>query len=487
MSRFPRYILCTVLILVAGALRAGPQSAIDGSIVEVIVTALRPEPRMPWHTSKPVLRVAYGIVVGPGRVVTTEDTVRNASLVEVRRPGQPAKLNASVRKADPCIGVALLDLPANAANAFSPIPWDDVSTRPDNVTLVFPGNAGQLQTGEGRVSECTVTRLNNIPCAALLYNILSDLKIDKPGAPILNGGRLTAIALRYDAASQLTQALPALLLKRFVEDASGPSYKGFATTGIFALPLIDPAKRHYYGLPDNNTGILVQKLTPGTGVSKALAAGDVILRWDGVDVDSQGYYQDPVFGRIAFMHRATLHPPGDTITCTVLRDRKSLDLSLTLDAYNDARALVPVNVEGAPVEYLVEGGLLIRELTGDYVTPADPRIPFFANARLLNISLTRGQFPDKPGDRIVIVTGVLPDTINKAYQQLRDGIVTAVNGQPIASIKDVFAIRRRDGVISRLTISDVGTDIVFDKDALPEANARIAERYRIYKLLFERQ
>lgn len=478
-------LLLMLLLAVPGLSRGATNVTNDLSrgVMEVLVTAQRQDPRLPWRSEHPSLRTAYGVVIAPGLIVTTEDTVRNATLVELRRPGQPSKITARVIKADPRINAALLAAPMEAASQLIPIPWDGGISRNGKVVLAQFDDAGQLQTGEGRITETAVSTLPNLPHSVLTFSILSDLKLDRPGAPVLNGNRLVGLTMRFDSATQITQALPAFLLKRFVEDATSTAYKGFATAGIFWAPLVDPSKRHFYGIPDNDSGVLVQKLVPESGASKTLSPGDVILRWDGFDIDSQGYYPDPDFGRIAFSHLISKRNPGDTVTCSILRNHQRLTVDVVLDAYDDSRALIPRNVEGRPSEYLVEGGILLRELTADYLMAAGNRWMITGNPRFVNLFLTRAQFPDKPGDRVVILAGVLPDDINKGYQRMRDDIVTKVNGVPVSSIKDVFAIRRRDGGISRITLKNIGADIVLDPAALEAANRRISERYRIHKLM----
>jgi hypothetical protein len=160
-------------------------------------------------------------------------------------------------------------------------------------------------------------------------------------------------------------------------------------------------------------------------------------------------------------------------------------VDVVLDAYDDSRALIPQNIEGRQAQYLVEGGILLRELTADYLMAPGARWMVANNPRFVNLFLSRAQFPDKPGDRVVIMADILPDMINKGYQQIHDDIVTKVNGQPISSLKDVFAIRRRDGAITRITLTNMGVDIVLDPAALEEANRRISKQYRIHQLMLE--
>jgi PDZ domain len=158
-------------------------------------------------------------------------------------------------------------------------------------------------------------------------------------------------------------------------------------------------------------------------------------------------------------------------------------VQVKLDAYDDSRALVPMNVSGQQAEYLVEGGFILRELSADYLLAHGAQWMVRANPRLVNLYLTRAQAPEKAGDRIVILTRVLPHAINTGYQEIRDEVITRVNGKPVSNMSDVFAIREKDGGITRLTTQSAsGMDLVIDRSLLDEANRQIARLYGIPKL-----
>ena len=148
MKRLTLIILFSLPAL--AVLAAGLTNGVERGIVEVLVTAQRPDPRIPWRTEKPSLRSSYGVVIAPGRVVTTEDTVRNATLVEIRRPGQPAKITARIVKTDPRINAALLAVPEEAAAQFSSIAWDGNTTRNTTVTLAQFDDAAAGEPEGGR-------------------------------------------------------------------------------------------------------------------------------------------------------------------------------------------------------------------------------------------------------------------------------------------------------------------------------------------------
>ena len=452
-----------------------------GSVVEVLVTAQRFDAFVPWKKSKPESRAGYAVVIAEGRLITTEDLVRNAVLVEIRRPGAAARTKANIVVADPRVNAALLSAPTDG---LLPVGWSEPVKTGAKIQLIQYDEAGQLQSGDGRITGIEVAALPSVAQSILTFEVLTDLKLARIGTPALHDGNLVGLVMQYNEGSQTSEVLPSAILRRFVEAADHPPYRGVAVAGLLWSPLLEPAKRQYYGLPDDDKGVLVLRTIPGSCTSGALQSGDVILSWDGQVVDSQGYYNDPDFGRLMMVHQISgRRHPGETITITRWRNHKKEDVQVKLDAYDDSRALVPMNIEGKQAEYLVEGGLLLRELSADYLLANGAQWMMRGNPRLVNLYLTRAQAPEKPGDRIVILSRVLPHPITSGYQAIRDEVITRVNGKPISNIQDVFAIREQDGGITRVTTQTAAKiDLVLDKKSLDEANRQISTLYGITRL-----
>jgi hypothetical protein len=97
---------------------------------------------------------------------------------------------------------------------------------------------------------------------------------------------------------------------------------------------------------------------------------------------------------------------------------------------------VPPYVIGRGPDYAVFGGLVFEELTSPYLTAASEggRRPM---PRLMIAVDREGAIPDPERPRIVVLTSVLPDAANLGYQDLRDLIVTKVNGSPVGSLADL--------------------------------------------------
>ncbi|MEI7879268.1 MAG: hypothetical protein WCI95_00205 [bacterium] len=482
-SHISQFIRQTVLalglaVLITPATRAETNS-LPASVVEVLVTVQKFDSHFPWKKARPESRTGYGIVITDGQLITTEDLVRNATLIEIQPPGGASKTTARVIEADPRINAALLAAPTTG---YVPVQWGAPLRTGAKIQLVQFDAAGQQQSGEGRITAIQIAQLPNAPLSILTFQALTDLKLERVGSPAYHEGKLAGLIMEYDDATQTSLVLPTAILKRFVDDVSAPPYRGIAIAGMTWAPLVAPAARKFYGLTDDRQGVLVLRTIPGSGAAAVLQSGDVILKWDGYAVDSQGYYTDPDFGRLVLIHQISgRRHPGDIITITRWRNKKSEEVQLKLDAYSDSKSLVPLNIEGEQAEYLVEGGFIFRELSADYLLAYGAQWMVRSNPRLVDLYLTRAQAPTKPGERVIILTGVLPDPINVGYQEIRDELVTQLNNKPVTSMKDVFAIRDQDEGITRIRLKSLGLDLVMDKAMLPEANRRIAMLYGIPK------
>ena len=486
-------LACLSLALAALALSPVAQGAETeplppDSAVEVLVTWQRPDARFPWRRERPGARQGYGVFVSPTHVITTDELVRNATLVEVRQPGRGRKWTARVVQADARANVAVLDVANLSADTpFKPVTLDGAVPRAEKVQIVTFDEAGQMKSGDGRITEAAVEPMQDASSSILLFKVLTDLKTDGQGLPVFHHGRLAGLVMEYDSEAQSSVVIPAPILKQVVDDIATPPYKGLASAGLLWMPLVDPAKRRYLKLPDDNRGILVTRLLPGSGASQALKPGDVILSWDGKPIDSQGYYTDEVYGRLLLTHLICgRRRPGDSVPVAIIRGGATVDVAVTLSAYNDHEALVPRNPEDEPADYLVEGGLVLRELSLDYLRSFGGKWMVTAHPRLVNLYLTRALTPDTPGQRIVILSGILPDPINIGYQGYHDEIVTKVNGQAVRSLDDVFAVVKRDGGVRRLAFDTTPLDLVLDPAGLSEANHRLAQQYRIPHLMSRR-
>lgn len=461
----------------------------ERSLLRVTVTSQGFDPFLPWQKTEPTVRRGYGFLIDSNRVLTVEQLVRNHTLVELQQSLSGEKYTATVELADKDANLAILRI-ANPAQMKPLVPLALAAnvSRDSRVQIVQFNDTGGISRGPAKIVEISVADLPGDAGNALVFTALADINVNGQGAVVMHEGAVAGLVMWYDHNTRIATLLPYPILRHFIADASGSSYRGFASAGFSWAPLVDPAERRYLKVDNHPGGIVVLKVRPGTGAAGSLLPQDVILEWDGSAVDNIGFYNDKDFGRLAFPYLIKgRRYPGDSVDAKIVRNGDLKTVSVPMTRRADTQSLIPESSSDGQAEYLVDGGFLIRELTGDYMRAYGEGWTSSADARLVHFCLTSADKPDQPGNRLVILSHVLPDPINVSYQHLRDQVITHVNGEPVRNISDVFRLVKRDNGLMRVRLLSMSIDIVLDQEALDSANRRIMRTYMIPRLRFQRQ
>jgi S1-C subfamily serine protease len=477
--------LITLVALLAAASVSPASAAKDENaarLVQISVTRQETDPFLPWQNDPPDKLFGYGVVVRKNIILTTESMVRNNRLIEITLPGSGKKLAARLMLADIQANLALLEL-LDKADALpdSELALSDVLPLETKATIYQTDDTSAIQICEGTVLQISMARVSEASFLSLTYKLLTKPAVYSQGAPVFLDGRLAGITVNMGRSEQDCLMIPSAVISRFLEDAKEPPYSGFPAAGFMWTELVDPAKRKFFGLPgDDEQGIQVLSTIPGSGAAEKLQANDVILSIDGAAVDSLGFYQDTTYGRLLFPYLISgRKSAGDSISMTVLRNRQQVDLTIPLSQWKDSSSLIPEDYAAEMNDYVISGGLVLRELSGRYLRAHGGDWQLMVGARLAYYYETMRASPKKAGDRIVVLAGILPDTVNIGYHNIRNEIVTHVNGREIRNMDDVFKAIDEEKGLRTIGLMSMDIDLVFDAEKLDEANRRILSSYRI--------
>lgn len=442
----------------------GPESVIkpkELSLVRVNVTGQPYDYARPWQKKAPFSKRALGAVLPRGRVLVTADLVANQNYVELERAESGDKTAANVVVVDYEANLALVE-PSDKQflQGLKPLDLALDTVVGDRVAAWQLESTGALVVTEGLVTTVQTTRYPVDVGQFLTYRISIPMQYrdNSYTVPIVKNNKLAALLLRFDPRSQVVDAIPAPIIAHFMKDAEGPAYRGFPTAGFGFFPTRDPQLRRYAGETGKSGGVYVTGVEPNSAAAKAgLQVGDIITAIGNNEIDQNGNYVDPLYGKIEFTNLITARAfAGDTVTFQVQRKGKPMEVSLSLE-HRAAKDYVipPYNIDQPPV-YMVLGGLIFQELSRQFLKEWGGNWQKDAPQRFVYMDRYQSELFPEGNRRVVVMTQVLPANTTIGYDEFSYITVKAVNGREIKSLKDLAAAVKEpvDGFIKIETEDD---------------------------------
>ncbi len=478
--RTPAALAAALCGLATGAARAEPDYA--EHVVALAVTTQGWDARRPWAKLQPAPLTASAVVVEGPLLLTRAQMVADATLIEVEKRGDANLVAASVVHVDREVDLALLrvdepgffdDLePVSIANG-APVEGSVESVRWEK---------RQLEVSSSRVSriEVRASRYGSLDHAFLLLR--SDLESGGWSEPIFRKGKL--IGLTTSQQQQHASAIPAEILAAYVSAARSPeSYTGFASLGIVWQNNRDEALATYLQLPGSPRGVLIRDLRPASSADGVLRARDILLELDGHPIDAIGNYEHPRYGRLNLAQLPVDgHRPGDRLEAKVWREGRESELQLPLRRYEAEARLIPWRRENLAPAYLVAGGLVFRELDGDYLRAWGPNWSSLAPGELVFRYHLDAHSQTLPGERVVILSQVLADAYNIGYHDVGELVVQSVNGRAIRGMPELAAAFQQPVNGFHTVVfapNGVRSELVLDATEFEAASLRIAHAYGV--------
>src|SRR5256714_4330536 len=411
------------------------------SLVRVNVTGQRYDKLPPWAKKATVLERALGAVLSEGRVLVTADLVTNQNYVGLERGESGEKTAANVQVIDYEANLALLaPSEKNFLDGIAPLDIAGDTVVGDRLAAWQLEPTGALVATEGLVTTIQMTKYPVDVGQFLTYRISIPMQYRENSytiAPVKNN-QLAGLLLRYDPRSQLIDAIPAPIITHFLKEAEGEHYRGFPAVGFSFFPTKDPQLRKF-AAETGKGGVYVTSVEPNMPATKAgMKAGDVVKSIGKNEIDENGNYVDPLYGKIEFTNLISAHSyAGDVLSFQIEREGKPMELKVALE-HRDAKDYVspPYALDEAP-KYLVLGGLIFQELSRQYLKEWGPNWQREAPQRF--VYLDRFQSELFPGEhrRVVILSQVLPANTTIGYDEYAYLTVTKVNGKEIKSLNDL--------------------------------------------------
>ena len=486
--------LCTWLVGLTAPVFAVKEPSLPGSktkelsLVRVNVTGQQYDYFRPWQKKAPFSKRGLGAVLGQGRVLVTADLVANQNYVELERAESGDKSAAEVRVIDYESNLALLEpTEKDFLTGVSPLDLAQDTVVGDRLAAWQLEQTGALVVTEGLVTSVQMTRYPVDVGQFLTYRMSISMQYRENSytVPLVKNNKLAGLLLRYDARTQLLDAIPAPIITHFLKDANSGHYKGFPSGGFSYFPTRDPQLRKFAGQTGKPGGVYVTSVDPNSPAQKGgLQPGDIITAIKNNDLDQNGNYVDPLYGKIEFTNLLTAHVfAGDTVPFQIQREGKPIQLQMTLEHRSAQDYVIPPYFLDQAPPYYVAGGLIFLELSRQYLKEWGANWQKEAPPRFVYLDRFQSELFPEGNRRLVIISQVLPSPTTTGYDELAFLTVTKVNGKDIKSLGDVIeAVKQPQEGFIKIETEEDPKQLELDADQVRDETPALQENYGIPSL-----
>lgn len=459
----------------------GRTNPVPYGMVSVRVTSQAFDQILPWNKNAERSLRGNAVVVEGKRLLTTADLVRNANLLEVRKFGRYPDFIARAVLVDYDLNLALLTVDAPEFwRDLRPLPIASKPIRSGRFVINRWRSNGRFQQGSGEVVDFLVS---NSPFGLMEFPTLRGVTaMEGLGWAEVLTANGKVVGLITSHSKQRIQAINGALMGLLVAASHREGYRGFAHRGFTWQRLNQAHMRNYFGLKKDEGGVLIRRVLPGGTGSEKLRSMDILHKINGYAIDPEGKIDHPDYGSILFS--MALNESLDAeLPVEVGRDGKRLQLRLRRRSFTDRDYRIHPPRFDRPNDYEVFGGLVLQELSVNYLRVWGDKWRNKAPTRLvieyvMNSLRKNGSAPEK----VLIITRVLPDPANLGYQDMSNVILKRLNGKPINTLAG-FRRAMKNPVngyhILQLLPGPGRARLIFRAAEMPAVNARIRARYGI--------
>ncbi|NQY31878.1 MAG: hypothetical protein HRT56_01740 [Coraliomargarita sp.] len=462
------WLLCTALAA------AEPQAGFnaEASLVEIEVTKKSYDYKIPWVIRNNQTR-KNGIVIGDRQILTTADGLSGQYLCRIRKGGVSKQYTATLSWVDYYSNLALLNVEDTAFwEGMEPVSLVDQLPLSGNLQ-VFRWRSGRI---ESRAAEIIRLFIGPSKMSYIQHLKLSaSCEIDSAGwaEVVINDGQL--IGLTTSAANEKLTILPATFIQAVLQRRTLDSDPGAGCFDFRWMSAKNPALVQSKGFQRSETGVVITEVGARRLADNTLHSGDILFEIDGFEIDNEGKYVDPEYGRLSMSGLATrAHNAGDSMPMKVWRDGEAVAVNYTLPQADFEKSLIPERRFDREPSYLIAGGLVFQPLEGPLLAALGKNKPVLID--YYNATA------DEDREGLVLLSMVLPDDFNRGYESARMLIVDQINEQPISNLEEVVSALEApvEGFHHiRFMHDEVLQHMVLDAATLNEATTRILQHYRI--------
>jgi S1-C subfamily serine protease len=453
------------------------------AVVKVYAVHTEPNYSLPWQRKRQMPSTSTGFVVEGRRILTNAHSVEHSTQVKLKKRGSDKKYIARVLAIGTECDLALLSVEDEKFfENITPLKLGALPKLQDSVTVVgYPIGGVAISVTSGVVSRVEVTQYAHGATELLSLQIDAAINSGNSGGPAFNSkGMVCGVAfqsLKHDDAENIGYVIPTPVITHFVRDYElNKRYTGFPALGCDFQKLENADLKRSKKVPEGESGVLLRKLEPISNSAKAgLKTGDVLQKFDGVAVASDGTVPFRAGERISFSHLVSKKFVGENAEIEILRDGEPMKFSVPME---NKKRLVPVHMEGKTPEYFIIAGLVFTTVSCPYLKSEFGKDwEYDAPVQLLSRMYLKDM--TEPDQELVICSQVLAHEINIGYEDFSNLAVEKFNGKPIKNLKQLVELVESSAEEYLTFELDMKTLIVLDNEKAKQSTREILDVHAI--------
>jgi hypothetical protein len=451
-------------------------------VVSIMVTSEKHDYASPWQKGDIVRSNITGCVIEGRRIITSAYSLTDHVLIEAMKKGESRKYQASVAIKDYHNGLAILTVQDDSFfDGLRPAEFQPAGALTARNARVYKWDAlSSLKVYTAELAKTSI-RFFEPGCGVLMHQFSTSMNDGGNGEPVFIDGRLAGISTGLSNETKTLYVIGTDVIRRMLMDAASGTYRGLPYLWISGTELkSDVNLREFFGVGKGEGGVLVTDVPAASSGSEALLKNDIILSIGNVDLDDGGMYESP-YGKLHYYGLIQMSRfVGDEVSMKILRDRKKLDVRFKLKPIpSDCCGIQLISYDRDP-RYYIFGGIVFQELTAGYLESFGQDWKEKADKRLLYYyDNLKTIFAGEGIQRLVVLSRVLPDPVNKGYQYYKDMVLKKANG---TRVKDLAHLKKIiDSVVSRFIVLEFAgeTTVVLDRVAAVRGENELLKVYNI--------
>ncbi len=456
-------------------------SLIKDAIVKIYTVYNTPDYMEPWRMEGARRTTGSGCMISGSRILTNAHVVANQTFIQVRRHGEAKRYNADVLNISHDADLAVLTVEDESFfEGITPLEFGELpETQQEVLVYGFPMGGDSLSITKGVLSRIEHTFYAHSSHYLLTGQIDAAINPGNSGGPVLVDGRIVGVVmqmLRSQSTESLGYMVPIPIIHHFFDDIQDGHYDGFPNLGISIQTMENPDMKRKYGLDETQTGILINRIFPGSPAEGKLRRGDVLLSIEGHSVADDGTIEFRPKELTSFAFYVDTHQIGEEISLEIFRDHEVTTIPIFLDRTRGEYTLVPAEQYEQLPRYFIYGGIVFTPLTKNLIKQFGSNWPSSAPAHLLD---ELGSWVTEDRQEIVMALKVLAAELNQGYHDVFTWIVEDVNSQRFKNFDEFYALVMNSTEPYLVLQDEEYFELVIDRQKAEESHENILETYRI--------